>query len=229
LFHTMLPLLLAVLCWISLGEGAICPLQEHVVCNGNYPNRACLCAMSLHESPPPHPSCSHTDEKFEAISLRLKLDNTSKVQNLFPERQFRRILAHSLKTEEKSVVFLRFRCSKEEDGSEITVQFVVLKRGHDPPRMPFEEVDLMDPRTIVGRIKALQLTKLGAFEYEDVEKISKLYAVESFTDNTRLIIEACVAALFIFATCLCGCIIACRRNPSEEGYNDELQAKEETA
>lgn len=34
---------------VRLTELAICPLSRHVVCNENYAERRCLCAMSLEE------------------------------------------------------------------------------------------------------------------------------------------------------------------------------------
>lgn len=51
-------------------------------------------------------------------------------------------------------------------------------------------------------------------------QVEELHAIEAENDNTVLIIEAVVAAIFMFSTCLCGCWIACKRSSD---YEDELQ------
>ncbi|KAI1725751.1 hypothetical protein DdX_02428 [Ditylenchus destructor] len=207
---------------VRLTELAICPLSRHVVCNENYAERRCLCAMSLEESPPPEPSCSHimntstpTSKPFEAISIQFKLDNNSQTQIYFPERQLRQELASAFGHEEKSIVLLRLRCSSEEnDGSEITAQLVVIKRN---PPVPFMDMDLLDTRTAIGRIR-----KLGHIAGLEITHVNKLYSVESYTENGRLIIEAVIAGLFMFATSLCGCWIACKQK-NTAAYDDDLQ------
>ncbi|KAI1732254.1 hypothetical protein Ddc_01110 [Ditylenchus destructor] len=212
---------------VRLAELAICPLSRHIVCNENYEARRCLCAMSLDESPPPEQSCSHimntsttTSKPFEAISIKFKLDNTSQTQTYFPERQLRQELAIAFGHEEKSIVLLRLRCSNgQNDGSEITAQLVVLKRSRNPP-VPFMDMDLLDTRTAVGRIR--KLGHIAGLEITHVDKVNKLYGVESYTENGRLIIEAVIAGLFMFATSLCGCWIACKQK-STAAYDDDLQ------
>uniref|UniRef100_A0A915DQG0 Uncharacterized protein n=1 Tax=Ditylenchus dipsaci TaxID=166011 RepID=A0A915DQG0_9BILA len=150
--------------------------------------------MSLDDSPPPEQSCS------------LILD-----KNVIDSDNFEAI----------SITFRLDNISDTQfDFPERIFRQEIANAQHGRnPSVPFKESDLFDTRLAVKRINTL--TKIAGLEVTGIDKVKDLYAVESYTNNTNLIIEACLAALFIFATCICGCWIACKNKGNT--YDDELQ------
>jgi hypothetical protein len=209
----------------TFAAAGICPLEEHLVCNENEIKHRCVCAMTMEENPPPEQSCNIVvdiqDDEFPAASVTFKINDAANAYDDFPEEKFREELATALRVEEDHIILLRLRCS--ENNEEFIVQFAVLKK--DVPsdiELPYEKEHFVDAKTLVTKMNSLgQLSQqIAQLEVDKIEHVEELWAIESGTDNTVLIIEAVAVTLFMLSTCLCGCWIACKRSSE---YEDELQ------
>ncbi|CAD5220609.1 unnamed protein product [Bursaphelenchus xylophilus] len=211
----------------------ICPLVVHQVCNDRHKQLRCVCAMSLDEEPPPEQSCSNIVKvenvnDFEAVSVIFKLDNAARSLKFFPEEKFRDQLASLLKIEGNDILILRVHCLDPE--KKFAVQFVVVKNEDDDEdndgikdsedtedsRIPFAQNYFIDSDVIVRKLKVVgALNSLAGLRVDSIIKVTTLYPMEAYVDNTVLLFQAALAAVFVFLTCLCGCWIACKRNDYE--------------
>ncbi|CAD5214608.1 unnamed protein product [Bursaphelenchus okinawaensis] len=218
---------------VSVTFAAFCPLLEHQVCNDRNKQLRCVCAMSLDEEPPPEQSCSNIVKvenvnDFEAVSVMFKLDNAAKVMKGFPEDRFRDQLASLLKIEANDILILRVHCLDQE--KKFAVQFVVVKNEDDDEdndgikdsedtddaRIPFAQTYFIDSDIIVRNLKvAGNIHNIAGLKVDSISKVTTLYSMEAYVDNTVLLFQAALAAVFVFLTCLCGCWIACKKNDYE--------------
>lgn len=80
----------------------------------------------------------------------------------------------------------------------------------------------MKAGSLVGRMKVIgHMNTLAGLHIASVRHVTHLYPIEQYADNSVLIIQASIAAIFMFMTCLGGCWIACRKKNDYEAA--ELQ------
>uniref|UniRef100_A0A914H2M2 Uncharacterized protein n=1 Tax=Globodera rostochiensis TaxID=31243 RepID=A0A914H2M2_GLORO len=193
------------------GGNRMCPLNEHVVCNeiSELQSVRCVCTMFGSDSPAPEQSCSNllnSSLYVEASSVKLRISDS-----FFPPTP----------------------PSDEHSAATTTgVAFQNQQKEHfvPPLALPGRQQrdhpdDLIDADTVVRRIKGMkELQHSDGLEIMHVEKVNELIPVEVDVDNSRLVIQAIVVAIFILLTSLCGCWLSCRkRRPEDEGYEDVVQ------
>ncbi|KAI6187764.1 hypothetical protein M3Y98_00280100 [Aphelenchoides besseyi] len=215
----------------------ICPLEEHQVCNDHTKQLRCVCAMSLNDEAPPEKSCTtildvQNINGFEAVSVIFDLDEAASVLSSFPEDKFRDQIATHLKLDTKDILIVRVHCM--DNDKKFAVQFVVVKNedsdddndgvldSEDPDdgRIPFGQSHFLKASGLVNRMKIIgPMNSLAGLRVDSIRHVDQLYPMESYVDNSVLIMQATIAGIFIFATCLCGCWIACRKSE----YDSDLQ------
>lgn len=230
--------LLICLCWLFYVDAGLCPLTVHQVCNDHTKQLRCVCAMSLNEEAPPEQSCTNIMDTtninfFEAVSVEFELDEAAATLDSFPEDRFRDQIASHLKLDTKDILIVRVHCLEQD--KKFAVQFVVIKnedsdddndgvvdsQDEDDGRIPFKQSHFLKASQLVGRMKVIgQMNSLAGLHVASIKHVTELYPMESYVDNSILVIQAIVAAVFIFLTCLGGCWLACRK---KNDYENDLQ------
>jgi hypothetical protein len=134
---------------------------------------------------------------------------------------------------------VQFLVVKNEDNDEDN-DGIVDSQDQDDGRLPFKQNHFLKAGSLVGRMKVIGHLKTVAglhvasfkhvsgkytcFLFKIVTfKVTNLYPIEQYADNSLLIIQASIAAVFMFLTCLCGCHIACKKKKQNDYEAAELQ------
>ncbi|KAI6176622.1 hypothetical protein M3Y97_00818200 [Aphelenchoides bicaudatus] len=92
----------------------------------------------------------------------------------------------------------------------------------DDGRIPFKQSHFLRASSLVSRMKVIGSMKtVAGLHVASIKQVSTLHPIEPYVDNSVLIIQACVAAVFMFLTCLCGCWLACKKKSND--YEADLQ------
>ncbi|PAV87046.1 hypothetical protein WR25_12701 [Diploscapter pachys] len=211
-------------------QSAICPMDEHQICNPDFEDHTCTCSVAQSdENPVKAQSCNtmiKRDENgnFPVVSVQLTLDDSVDSLDEWPEQTFREAIASSLRVNEDDVIILRVNCKGTED--QLTVQFGILKKqnnNENGTEIPYDEEDFVDAESIATRMKAMgHLSSIADLDVDNIEYTDELIDLEYEPDNSELIMQTIVISVSFILMILLAIYCICRRGSGEE-YQDDLQ------